>query len=488
MSPAGQAPIDRPVIGQSGGDRPTVVLVGLDTRDGQLWTWRWHDQHSWSAPHLVTAAAARRVRNLLSGALPGRADPASTSSTSTGAATRVEFAGPRNATVLGPLATAETEGRFSALLARLLFPPSLGEELFSRAEAQGGPVILRVFPSPSTAAVPWELLPVGDAHRAGQPIQLGPRLLDVADVVHVAPLLPRDSDPDTQPPSWQDVRSLPPLHVVDPDLTREGVRRILPDDARAAWAASYPHQVPRRGRSQVSAFGDRTDRWWLARQLPGRSRFFYLGHVAAPHADAQSTGLLLGCRRYDYSAEERPIGTLHRFFTARDAIRGTLDVAELIADAARAAALFGVAVPRMGPTSGPARDAPGDVRPRPGREIWPMPPRVALIGCRSGPDPSFEEPFGLVTAFLHAGAELVTATRWTLYTGETFDRLGCREDPLDESARAVDRVQQLEDPAAGLSVWQRERLASWRADGLLRDSPLVWAALATYDGRSRVLA
>lgn len=114
-----------------------------------------------------------------------------------------------------------------------------------------------------------------------------------------------------------------------------------------------------------------------------------------------------------------------------------------------------------------------------------MPPRVAIIGCRSGSDPSCEEPFGLVTAFLHAGAHLVTATRWTLYTGETFARAGCPDDPLDEVAHAVDAIQQLDDPAAGLSAWQRQRLVAWRADGGLPDTPLIWAAIATYDGGNR---
>lgn len=458
MSPAGEP---RP-------DRPTVALVGLDTREGQQWTWRWHDQGPWSAPHLVDADAARQVRNLLSGALPGRAGAASDEPPAPGAP--------------GPLASAETEWRYSVLLARLLVPPLLGEELQARAATHGGPVVFRVFPSPSTAAVPWELLPVGSPPRPGL------RLLDVADVVHVAPLLPRDSDRSARPSGWQDVNSQPPLHVIDPDLTEEGVSPVLSADALAAWAADYPDLARRRGRPRVSAFGERVDRWWLARQLPGRSRFFYLGHVAAPHGDAQSTGMLLGCRRFDYSADEHPVGTLYRFFTARDAIRGTLDAPELAADADRAAALFGVPTPRIGPLPGPVREGDRLVPVRPGREIWPMPPRVALIGCRSGSDPSFEEPFGLVTACLHAGAELVTATRWTVYTGETFARWGCSDDPLNEAARAVDRIQQLDDPVAELSAWQRERLAAWRADGRLRDTPLIWAALATYDGRPRITA
>lgn len=450
----------------SGPGRPAVVLVGLDTREGQRWTWRWHDSDAWSAPHLVKRAGVARLRNLLSGALPGRAGPGA--------------ADPGHAHALGPLAEAGTEWAFSLLLAELLFPPALGDEVKARAEAHGGPVLVRVFPSPSTAAVPWELLPVGSAPAPDE------RLLDVADVVHVAPLLPRDGEPAARPTPWSEVAHLPPLHVIDPDLSGEGVPPVLGEAALAAWADASPHLARRRGRTVASSFGDRVDRWWLARQIPGRSRFFYLGHVAAPHADAHSTGLLLGCRRSDYSADERPIGTLYRYFTARDAVRGTLDVAEQVADAVRALSLFGVRTPRLGPASAPAADSPACVDARPGRDLWPMPPRVAVIGCRSGTDPSFEEPFGLVTAFLHAGAELVTATRWTLHTGATFARWGCPDDPLDEAAHAVDRIQQLDDPIGGLGAWQRERLAAWRARGLLGDTPLVWAALATYDGRWRV--
>lgn len=445
--------------------RPVVALVGLDTRDGQLWTWQWHDQDSWSTPHHVDQATTRQVRDLLAAALPGKSS----------ASTRRSAAHP-----LGPLAFPDTEWQVSAQVARLLFPPALGEEIVRRGDTAGDRVLFRVFPSPSTAAVPWELLPVGtpaDPHR---------RLLDVADVVHLSPLLPRDSDPDHAPPAWADVSAQPPLHIIDPD--QSGLPRVLTDDAVAAWRAAYPGLVGRRGQAVRSAFGDRVDRWWLARQLPGRSRLLYVGHVAAPHGDAQSTGLLLSCRRCDYSADERPIGTLHRYFTARDAVRGTLDYTELTGDPARARGLFGVASPLVGPRPGPVLDASGRPSLRPGREIWPMPPRVAIIGCRSGSDTSFEEPFGLVTAFLHAGAHLVTATRWTLYTGETFREWGCPGDPLDAAARAIDTIQQSDDPAAGLSAWQRARLAAWRADGRMLDTPLVWAALTTYDGGPRVLS
>lgn len=440
--------------------RPTVGLVGLDTRDGQVWTWRWHDQEVWSPPHHVDGHATRRLRNLLAAVLPGRAAPT---------------VGRSDAHPLGPLAVSDTEWAFSAAVGRLLLPPALRAEVRRRADADGR-VLFRVFPSPSTATVPWELLPVGSP-----PDQT--RLLDIADVAHMAPLLPRDTEPKA-PPVWQGVSGLPPLHVIDP-LVRN-LPRVLSDVAVAAWRTSYAGLTRRRGRAVASTFGEDADRWWLARQLAGRSRLLFVGHVGAAHPDAQSTGLLLSCQRFDYSADERPIETLHRYFTARDAIRGTLDHAELTGDPARSLKLFGVLRPEVGPAPGISLDVDGRPRAVAGRDIWPMPPRVALIGCRSGSDASHEEPFGLVTALMHAGAELVTATRWTIHTGETFARWGSPGDPLDVAAHAVDAVQQLDDPVAGLGDWQRERLAAWRSEGRLLDTPLVWAALATFDGRLRI--
>lgn len=434
--------------------RLSVVLVGLDTRDGQRWTWRWSDEPAWHSPVRVDAAASRRVARLLAEAIPGRA--AATSG------------GPPD---LGPLASPETEWRFARDLAQAILPAELATEVVVRRARTGVPAEFRVLPSAATAAVPWELLPVGRS--------LTPdlRLLDVADVVAVAPL-PGSPDPARR---WSAVAHLPPLHVIDPDLTADGIPRVLDEPARQAWAGAHAAQDSPRRRGPRSLFGQRTNRRWLSRELVGRSRLFFLGHVVASTDDPAHTGMLLGCRPSDYPADRRTPPPRVRPFTARDASRGTLGAADLVADADLCRAVLGVASPTAENLPTAAWDAAaGQIVELPGRVLWPMPPRVAIVGCRSGGDTADAEPFGLVTAFLSAGAELVTATRWTVYTGRTFGDWGCDDDPLDAAAHVIDRAHEGDDPVAVLAGWQRTQLEAWRHGGPLRHTPLVWASIVTY--------
>ncbi|MCV7126955.1 hypothetical protein [Mycolicibacterium vanbaalenii] len=127
------------------------------------------------------------------------------------------------------------------------------------------------------------------------------------------------------------------------------------------------------------------------------------------------------------------------------------------------------------------------------------PARVGLVACRSGVDFSHVEPFGLVVAFLEAGAEWVTATRWTLPTDRavfeiehgrepTVDDLAeLAAGPFNAAAHAVDDVLNSEDPIRALGDWQRERLDAWRAHGRLVDSPIIWASLANYHAPDRTV-
>ncbi|MFJ9020748.1 hypothetical protein ACIRPU_12285 [Streptomyces sp. NPDC102259] len=116
----------------------------------------------------------------------------------------------------------------------------------------------------------------------------------------------------------------------------------------------------------------------------------------------------------------------------------------------------------------------------PGARIWPAPRRVALIGCESGGDPRFAESFGLATAVIHNGPELVTATRWVLPTNLAFHRLAglsASVRPLSEAIVAVDGVHEHRDPVHALGRRQREQLDHWRAGGRIEHSPLLWAAM-----------
>lgn len=116
----------------------------------------------------------------------------------------------------------------------------------------------------------------------------------------------------------------------------------------------------------------------------------------------------------------------------------------------------------------------------PGSRIWPAPPRVALIGCESAADLRFTEPFGLATAMLHNGADLVTATRWTLPTSFAYHHLADVPEsvrPLSEAIRAIDSAHEHPDPVGNLAGWQREQLDHWRSEGRTEHSPLLWAAM-----------
>lgn len=103
-------------------------------------------------------------------------------------------------------------------------------------------------------------------------------------------------------------------------------------------------------------------------------------------------------------------------------------------------------------------------------ERWPMPNRVALLGCGSD-DSGLSEQTGLVTAAIRAGARVVTATRWPLANSEGAVRL------LAAVAEA------LLEPSVLLAVhrWQCTELERWRGTGDPDSSPAYWASAVTYD-------
>jgi hypothetical protein len=113
-----------------------------------------------------------------------------------------------------------------------------------------------------------------------------------------------------------------------------------------------------------------------------------------------------------------------------------------------------------------------------------IPPRVALLACSSGGDYRFDEATGLVAAMVLGGAQVVTATLWSLPTTAGFRRfVPSAHDPMSELIIAVDRAHG--EPAAARAVnrWQRECLRRWQ-HGDTSACPLYWAALVscTVDG------
>jgi hypothetical protein len=114
------------------------------------------------------------------------------------------------------------------------------------------------------------------------------------------------------------------------------------------------------------------------------------------------------------------------------------------------------------------------------KQRWPMPARVALIGCASASDLGFAESFGVMLAAVACGADLIAATVWVLPTTAALGDAG-DADPLAELTIAVDLALAADDPVAQLCAWQRTRLERWRASGHRGDSPVFWASMLCLD-------
>lgn len=106
---------------------------------------------------------------------------------------------------------------------------------------------------------------------------------------------------------------------------------------------------------------------------------------------------------------------------------------------------------------------------------WPAPPLVALICCHSNDTHLFEQ-MGLVQAAMHAGAKLVTSTRWVLPADHTADPRTEGGTTTTDLALAVDAAQGAADPVGALRRWQLSRLTAWRRDPGPASAPLIWAA------------
>lgn len=408
-----------------------VVQVRLADAGDLFMTWTWAGgARGFGTGRGGAADVAGAVRELAA-ALPGAGEGA---------------AGMRRGFASGALADRRAERRLARTLGEALWPEGLTAQI-RQVSARAGRPLVRIQPSPRVAQVPWELLAVDDADT---------RLLDLVDVVTTAPTsLRRQRTAERPAPD-----SGPVVLVLDPRVP--GFRADSPLGSVLGPPGSDPEllslvqshldagTVEPSPTTPAEAFR-RTDldRDWLSGVLrKGARRLLYVGHVSgAPVEGGQSEdGTLHLCCGPETAGLAEPVRT-HRPLSAKDLLLGTL----------------------------PLR---GDGEP--GARIWPAPPRVALIGCESGGDLRFAESFGLATAMLHNGAELVTATRWVLPTSFAFHRLaGLPESvrPLSEAIVAVDAAHEDRDPVHRLGRWQRERLDRWRADGRIEHSPLLWAAM-----------
>jgi hypothetical protein len=331
------------------------------------------------------------------------------------------------------LERAITKGAFAAPATELAIARMLGANLISPEawhlliDCVSSPrAALFVSPSARLARVPWGLvaMPGDDGHR----------LIELVDVLMAAP--PNIVHSPRQPAGWGGRRSRPPLLVLDPRVPGQRpdsalgsvLGRPSPDTllAKHFGELMQGREVLPDVAAPVDLFR-RADagRAWLEDLLgQAPSRMLYVGHATAADGDVGHAD-----RAALHLADERPL-------TASDLMALKL----------------------------------------------PVPPRVGLLACASGGDYRFDEATGLVAAMILGGAELVTATLWSLPTAagyRLFASTADDADPMAEAILAVDRAHETADAGRAVNGWQRELMRRW-CDGDLTASPLYWAALATF--------
>ena len=329
------------------------------------------------------------------------------------------------------LRRAWTTGAFATMATELTLASHLGDLFLSGAAwqllSETSPASPTLFVSPSArlARVPWGLL-VRPAD--------GSRLLELADVVMAVPANIVHSP--REPTSWAERAEARAVLVLDPRVPNQRpdsdlgsvLGRPAPDTVLTQHFGSL---LDRAGvlpevASAVELFR-RTDadRGWLAGLLAqGPSRLLYVGHASVADSGIAEEAAL-------HLADVHPI-------TAADLMSLRL----------------------------------------------PMPPRVALLACASGGDYRFDEATGLVAAIVLGGAQVVTATLWSLPTTAGYRRFAAPEgdpmaDPMAEVVIAVDEAHQTTDAVRAINTWQRAQLARWR-EGDATASPIYWAALVTF--------
>ncbi|MDT0266529.1 CHAT domain-containing protein [Streptomyces sp. DSM 44915] len=413
------------VDGLDGSFQPTVQMKYVDAGDLYL-SWRW--EHAPDEPRLLyfersdVAEVLTELTEALPTPLPGES---------------IERALTRSLTE-GPLTDPERETALLGRLTRAFLPDYLGAELQTLVE-RGIRPRLRIQPSPSTGQVPWEALPVDE----------GVRLVEHLDVATLPPATVRHS-PERRISPWDPAG--PVVAALDPRVPGSAAHPQLgsvlgpvgEDSPLRAMVAGLGDRLRPAGPAEQAFRRSGLTRDVLEPLLADAARFLYVGHVTtADHGlDAR---LHLGCGP-ETTGRAAPVGG-HRPLTAADLVLG---------------------------------HRPADPRP------WRMPNRVALVACESGGEVRFAEPTGLVAAAIHAGAEYVVSTRWTLPTDAGVRRFAATAEAdtsvIGDAVVAVDAAGDAPDPVVALNDWQRAKVARWRETGAVAHSPVVWGAFTTTHG------
>lgn len=414
-----------------------VLFRAADAGDTYV-SWRWMDD--------LDNPRARRLDAVVSQAALARLDRALMAPLMNETADAAEARA-----MTGDFVTLEGEQELAAQLASAVLPEALIYEILAR-NGGGERVRLRLTPSPRIARVPWETLCVDESRR----------LLDVADIVYDPPATVR-AERSVSPDTFSSRATFPAVYVIDPLTPTAELRQAF--DTGSIEAQMFKQMISSRlasrgvgsmnARRAVSSTVKRSGlHEWLTNEC---SRLFYFGHVSSEPEEPGSASLHLSDTDTDPKSWglANPIGS-HRPLCALDFLLGTTTAPEQV---------YSQLYKKVS---------------APGHQIWPMPPRVALIACEGGADFRARETFGLVIAMLNAGAELVTTTRWPLPTDTAFvnhqPAVG-NARPTAQFALTVDEAHSHEDPLHELAIWQRTQLDSWQNGGSIVHTPLVWASL-----------
>ncbi|WP_409431549.1 CHAT domain-containing protein [Mycobacterium sp. SMC-16] len=316
----------------------------------------------------------------------------------------------------GPFAAVARERELARLLGALL--PDEAWDLLRQYTGDPELPVLFVSPSARLSRVPWGLLaqPSGTADQ---------RLIELADLLLAVPANIANAPRRQSLPAGGQ-----PLLLLDPKVPGQRpdsalgsvLGRPAPDTELARHFGERPALPAVTAPVELFRRAD-ADRHWLATQLAQQpSRLVYVGHAsAAPDRDGSAEQAAL------HLAEPEPL-------TAADIM------------------VMGL----------------------------PIPPRVALVACASGADYRFDEATGLVAAMILGGAQVVTATLWSLPTAAGYRTATATDgDPMAEAIIAVDTAHESATPARAVNHWQRECLRRWRTGGAAL-SPVYWAAMMSF--------
>jgi hypothetical protein len=441
--------------------RPTLFIAGVD-RERSYYFWQWLEPElSPRQAYTIDRKAINALAERISAAIPVQRSGETEEAMAERVLTKEAFA------------NLEEERKLSSALSSLLLPTILAEEIAGRFIDNGRtPIHVRLLPSALSAQMPWVLLPIPVPQQDGTVKTM--RLIEVADLTYEVPAGIHVGRARLAEPWTDDTHGV--LYVVDPLTKVTG--QVLDDQGVAAFKSRLEMTGTVHSGLQ-SDFTRHLLHQILTAPVPP-ARLVFVGHVVTsdvlPGAaslilsdDEKTFGVMRVIERKKRKGKNRPLSAL-------DFLEGTQNSQTRLLDLRQEERIPADRV--VWPTDHHS--------PTSGSEIWPMPPRVALIACNSGADMRNPEPFGLALSLVNAGAELVTATKWALPTDAALGLFGgSTSHAFVNMALSVDDAHATADPVVKIAQWQREKLREWEVTGAIDASPILWASLSTYLAQPR---